>query len=494
MPGPPRTATLPLLARMARNRLEVMEYAVNTFGNAVRLPLGHKTLHIFNRPEHAGHVLLDNAANYRKGIGQVHARRVMGDGLLTSDGDLWRRQRKTIQPLFQARRLAGLVTVMAEEAEKLVVGLRESAGGGPVDIRDEMTGLALGVLGRTLLNADLGAFETIGRSLEAIQDQAMFEVMSLSAVPLWVPLPWQLRFRRARKDLQDVVDRLTADSGSRTDGDDIVSCLVESVRQEQDPRVSRRRMRDELVTLLLAGHETTASTMSWAFYLLDKHPEAWERVHVEAVEMFSKGIPDTEALHQLKFTGKVIQETLRLYPPVWLLPRIAKNADTIDGYRVPAGADVLISPYLMHRNPDLWADPLRFDPDRFGDQGTPGGQRYAYIPFGAGPRFCMGNSLGVMEATLVLSAVARDLRLKKVPNYKVVGEPMLTLRVRGGLPMTVHPASLAPIRRLGASSPCTHRASFTLARPKAFLFDQRIEAQIRSCARIDRKRARRRTN
>src|SRR5215469_6163103 len=292
MPGPPRTATMPLLIRMVRNRLEVMEYAVNNFGDAVRLPLGHKTLHVFNRPEHAGHVLVDNAANYRKGIGQIHARRVMGDGLLTSDGELWRKQRKTIQPLFQARRLAGLVTVMADEAEKLVVRLRESAKTGPVDIRDEMTGLALGVLGRSLLDADLGTFESIGQSLEVIQDQAMFEVMSLGAVPLWVPLPRQLRFRRARKDLQDIVDRLAADSASRTGGDDIVSRLAESMTGEKDPHVGRARMRDELVTLLLAGHETTASTMSWAFYLLDEHPEAWERMHAEAVEVFSQGTPD----------------------------------------------------------------------------------------------------------------------------------------------------------------------------------------------------------
>jgi enediyne biosynthesis protein E7 len=440
MPGPPRTATVPLLARMVHHRLEVMEYAVGNFGDAVRLPLGHKTLYVFNHPEHAGHVLVDNAANYRKGIGQVHARRVMGNGLLTSDGELWRRQRKTIQPLFQARRLAGLVTVMAEEAEKLVARLRESADRGPVDIRDEMTGFALGVLGRSLLDADLGRFATIGESLEAIQDQAMFEVMSLGAVPLWVPLPRQLRFRRARKDLQHIVDRLAAEGRSRTGGQDIVSRLLESAGREQDHRAGRARMRDELVTLLLAGHETTASTMSWAFYLLDKHPEAWERVHAEAVEVFSRGTPDAAALHRLRFTTNVIQETLRLYPPVWLLPRIAEDADEIGGYLVPAGADVLISPYLMHRNRELWDSPLRFDPDRFGKQGTPGGHRYAYIPFGAGPRFCIGNNLGMMEATLVLSAVARDLRLRKVPDYQVVGEPMLTLRVRGGLPMTVHRA------------------------------------------------------
>lgn len=438
LPGPPRASTLPLLVRMMHNRLEVMEYAVNNFGDAVRLPLGHKTLHVFNHPDHVGHVLVDNADNYRKGIGQIHARRVIGDGLLTSDGELWRKQRKTIQPLFQARRLARLVTVIAEEADKLALKLRESAESGPVDIRDQMTGLALGVLGRSLLETDLGMFETIGPSLEAVQDQAMFEVMSLGAVPLWVPLPRQLRFRRARKDLQNIVDRLAAGVSSRTSGEDIISRLVESAKQENDPRIGRGRMRDELVTLLLAGHETTASTMSWAFYLLDKHPEAWERVHAEAVEVFSKGAPDVEALHGLRFTGNVIQETLRLYPPVWLLPRIAKGADEIGQYRISAGADVLISPYLMHRNPSLWADPMRFDPDRFDQPGIPGGHRYAYIPFGAGPRFCIGNNLGMMEATLVLSAVARDLRLRKVPDYEVVGEPMLTLRVRGGLPMTIH--------------------------------------------------------
>jgi cytochrome P450 len=440
MPGPPRTAMGSLLARMVRNRLEVMEYAVNNFGDAVRLPLGPKTLHVFNHPDHAGHVLVSNAANYRKGIGQVHARRVMGDGLLTSDGDLWRRQRTTIQPLFQARRLAGLVTVMAEEAEKLVARLRGLADSGPVDIRDEMTGLALGVLGRSLLDADLGAFE-IAESLEAVQDQAMFEVMSLGAVPLWVPLPRQLRFRRAKKELQEIVDRLAADGRGRDSGEDIISRLLESIRQEPDPQVGRERMRDELVTLLLAGHETTASTMSWAFYLLDQHPEAWERVRAEAAEVFSAGPPDIEALQRLRFTGNVIAETLRLYPPVWLLPRIAEHADEIGGYQVQPGADVLISPYLMHRSPDLWTDPLRFDPDRFDHRGTPGGHRYAYIPFGAGPRFCIGNNLGMMEATLVLAAVARDLRLRKVPGYQVVGEPMLTLRVRGGLPMTIQPAA-----------------------------------------------------
>lgn len=440
-PGPPRVATIRLLPRMVHDRLGVMAAAVAQYGDAVRLPLGPKTLYVFNHPEHAKHVLADNAANYRKGIGQTHARRVMGDGLLTSEGELWRKQRKTIQPVFQAKRIARQAGVIAEEADKLVQRLRNCIGGEPQDLRTEMTGLALGVLGRTLVEADLGAFESLGHSFEVVQDQALFEVMSLGTVPLWVPLPRQVRFRSARKDLARIVGKLAADGGRGTDGDDIVSRLIESVRQETDPRAGRTRMRDELVTLLLAGHETTASTMSWAFYLLDKHPGAWDRVRAEAVRVLGHGTLDAESLHELRYTTMVLQETLRLYPPVWLLPRVANASDEIGGYHVPAGADVLISPYLLHRHPGQWPDPERFDPERFDPAKPVSRDRYAYIPFGAGPRFCVGNTLGMMEATIVLATVARDLRLRKVPGYEVIGEPMLTLRTRGGLPMTVHPAT-----------------------------------------------------
>jgi enediyne biosynthesis protein E7 len=439
MPRPPRTQTLPLLLRLFRNRLEVMEYVTSRYGDVVRLPLGPKTLHVFNKPDYARHVLADHAANYEKGIGQVHARRVMGNGLLTSDGELWRKQRTTIKPVFQARRISGQLAAIAEEAEHLVVRMRERVGGGPLDIRDELTGLALGVLGRTLIDADLSAFESLGHSFEAVQDQALFEVMTLGAVPLWVPLPRQMRFRRAKRELQVIVDQLAADARVRPDGDDVTSRLLDSIKDETDPKVGRTRMRDELLTLLLAGHETTASTMSWAFYLLDQHPEMWERVHDEAVRVFSSGPLTTESLHRLTYTTMVLRETLRLYPPVWLLPRIAKEADQIGEYRVPARADVLICPYLLHRHPDYWPDPERFDPERFAPDNTDSRDTYAYLPFGAGPRFCVGNSLGLMEATVVLAAVARDLRLKKLPAYQVIAEPMLTLRARGGLPMTVHP-------------------------------------------------------
>ncbi|MFD8594408.1 cytochrome P450 [Kitasatospora sp. NPDC059646] len=442
-PGPSRAATPVLLARMAADRLSVMTGAAAAYGDAVRLPLGPKTLYFFNHPDHVRRVLTDNSANYHKGIGLVHARRALGDGLLTSEGELWRAQRKVIQPVFQARRINRQADVIAEEAAALAERLRRTAGTGPVDIRQEMTSLTLGVLGRTLLDADLGAYESIGEAFEIVQDQAIFEMMSLSSVPSWVPLPLQLRFRRARAELDRIVAALADERRRRpaSDGtrDDVLSRLVDATADERDPVARRTRMRDELVTLLLAGHDTTASTLSWTLYLLDRHPEVGDRVRAEVDEVLGDRLPGIEDMHRLTYTSMVLQEVMRLYPAVWLLPRKALAEDEIGGYRVPAGADVVLCPYTLHRHPEFWDDPDRFDPERFAKGRAAGRHRYAYVPFGAGPRVCVGSSLGLLEATVVLVVLLRRLRLAVPPGHRVRAEPMLTLRVKGGLPMTVRP-------------------------------------------------------
>ena len=438
-PGPPRRATFGLLTKLAGDRLALMSTATRDYGDAVRMAIGPKTLYLFNHPDHAKHVLADNADNYHKGIGLIQAKRAIGDGLLTSEGELWRKQRRTIQPAFQAKRIAAQAGAVAQEAGLLVDRLRRHVDGEPFDLMHELTGLTLGVLGRTLLDSDLGAHESIGPSFEAVQDQAMFEMVTLGAVPTWVPLPKQLRFRKARSGLVEIVDQLIAERVRRRDidRDDVLARLIESTRQEPDPKVGARRMRDEMTTLLLAGHETTASTLGWAFHLLDEHPRVWERLHAEAVDVLGDRPPEFEDLHRLVYTSMVIEETMRLYPPVWILTRLAQGPDSVGGYQVPAGADVLICPYTLHRHPAFWEEPERFDPERFDPAKSGTRPRYAYIPFGAGPRFCVGNNLGMMEAAFTLAVVARELRLAKVPGRAVKPEPMLSLRVRGGLHVTV---------------------------------------------------------
>jgi cytochrome P450 len=442
-PGPGRAQTPKLLRHLVGDRLRLMSEAATRYGDAVRLAIGPKVLYFFNEPDAAKHVLADNAANYHKGIGLVQARRALGDGLLTSDGDRWRAQRRIISPTFQPKRIAAQAAAIADEGTRLVDRLRAQAGGPPIDVTRAMTGLTLGVLGRTLLDADLDPFASIGHAFEAVQDQAMFEMVTLSAVPPWLPLPRQVRFRRARRELQRVVDDLVAQRHARpggASGDDALSRLISSAESEPDPAVGRRRLRDELVTLLLAGHETTASTLSWTLYLVDRHPHVWERLHAEAVDVLGDGPPDEAGLRRLEYTSAVVQEAMRLYPPVWILPRLAQQDDEVAGYRVPAGADVVVCPYTLHRNPALWTDPERFDPERFLGDHPVGRPRYAYLPFGAGPRYCVGSALGMMEAVTVTALLARELRLRAVPGRPVVPEPMLSLRVRGGLSMTVHPA------------------------------------------------------
>jgi cytochrome P450 len=435
-PGPPRRATFRLLKQLFTDRLALMGDNADSYGDVVRIAIGPKAMYLVNHPDLAKHVLADNAANYHKGIGLQEARRALGDGLLTSDGDTWRKQRRTIQPVFQPKRISRQAAVVASEVDGLVKRLAEHDG--PVEILHEMTGLTLGVLGKTLLDAELGGYETLGHSFEAVQDQAMFEAVTLSMVPQWVPLKKQLHFRTAREDLRRIADELVEQrlANPVENGEDVLSRLIASGSGEG---ASRERMRDELITLLLAGHETTASTLGWAFHLIDEHPEVGERLHAEAAEVLGDRLPEHEDLRRLTFTVAVVEEVMRLYPPVWLLPRIAQADDEIGGYHVPAGSDVVVVPYTLHRHPDFWADAERFDPGRF-DAANPAGRppRYAYIPFGAGPRFCIGNSLGVMEAVFVLAMAARDLELHKVPGKVVEPEAMLSLRVRGGLPMTVH--------------------------------------------------------
>ncbi|SDX61920.1 Cytochrome P450 [Amycolatopsis xylanica] len=431
-PGPPRRQTFGLLKKLFTDRLALMTESA-AYGDVVRIAIGPKSLYLVNHPDQAKHVLADNAANYHKGIGLREARAALGDGLLTSDGETWKRQRRTLQPVFQPKRIARQAEIVAAEVGALADRLRSKVDGEPIEILHEMTGLTLGVLGRTLLDAELGGYESLGHSFEGVQDQAMFEAVTLGMVPAWLPLKKQLKFRESRHDLRRIADELVERRFAEelAGRDDVISRLITSGSDD------RERMRDELITLLLAGHETTASTLGWAFHLIDEHPEVGERLHAEAVEVLGDRPPSYEDLKSLTFTVSVIEEVMRLYPPVWLLPRIAQEEDVIDGYRIPAGSDVVVVPYAMHRHPGFWTDPEKFDPGRFAP-GVPRPPRYAYIPFGAGPRFCVGNSLGLMEAAFVLAVVARDLKLAKVPGYEVVPEAMLSLRVRGGLPMTVH--------------------------------------------------------
>jgi enediyne biosynthesis protein E7 len=442
IPGPRPREMFKVMNDTFRDRLGLMTGVSSKYGDVTRFKLGPKNLYLLNHPDHAKHVLADNASNYIKGIGLIHAKKVLGDGLLTSEGELWKRQRKTINPAFHRRRLMKFSGVVVEQGGKLVERWRDKTkhgSYGPVDVVKEMTALTLQVMGQSLLNTDLGAYEQMGHAFEVVQDQAMFEMTTLNMVPHALPLPRHFRFRSARRELERIVLDIVRNRGESGSGDDVLSRLLADYSTEPDEQVRRRRLRDELITILLAGHETTAATLSFAWYEVSQHPEVGEKMRAEVLEVLGdEGVPEYEDLHRLTYTMQVIQETMRLHPPVWILPRRAIEADHVAGYDIPAGADVLICPYTLHRHEEFWEDPLRFDPDRFGSERAATRHSYAYIPFGAGPRFCVGNNLGMMEAVFVAALTAREFRLELRPGHKVIEEAMLSLRARGGLPMIIH--------------------------------------------------------
>lgn len=442
MVATPMRALPSLMRKLWTDRLALLSDAADEYGDAVRFRMGPKTLYFFNHPDHAKYVLADNAANYHKGIGLTEAKRLLGEGLLTSEGELWRKQRRTIQPAFRRDRLGDFAGLIAGEADALVSRLESKVGDGPVDVVAEMTRLTLRVLGAALLDADLSPFIKLGGSFEEVQDQAMFEMVTLRMLPIWLPIPRHRRFHVALRELEDAAMALVdeREASAKPGSGDMITRLLDAYRDEPDPSVRRRRLRDELLTILLAGHETTASTLSWTWYLVDQHPEVAERMREEALQVLGDRLPVLDDLNRLPYTTMVIQETMRLYPPVWALTRRALADDEVCGHHVPAGADIMISPYTLHRHPRYWPDPQRFDPLRFQQANADVTHRYAYIPFGAGPRVCVGSHLGMMEATFVASMVARRFRLGLVPGREVKPEAMLSLRVHGGLPMLVRPA------------------------------------------------------
>jgi enediyne biosynthesis protein E7 len=360
-PGPPMREVPGLLRKLWRDRLNLLSDAAGEYGDVVRFDMGPKTIYFFNHPEHAKHVLTDNATNYRKGMGLHEARRTLGDGLLTSEGETWRRQRQTISPAFRKDRVASFAGVVVGAGTALTRRLDAHVGAGTVDLNREMTALTMDVLGRMLLDADLTQMHQLGPAFDVAQDHAMFEMLTLGAVPLWLPLPRNFRFRAARRELEDAVRILLAARPPVGDkqGTDLISLLSAALKDEPDAQLRWRGLRDQLITMLLAGHETTASTLSWTWYLVSSRPEVAAAIRQEATDVLGDRMPTFDDLARLPYTTMAIQEAMRLYPPVWGLPRKAINADEIDGYRIPAGADVMICPYtrsgsrLPHRLPPI---------------------------------------------------------------------------------------------------------------------------------------------
>ena len=407
----------------------------------IRLSLGGNTQYLIFRPEDAKHVLQENNRNY----GRAPAFRVLqlflGDGLLTSEGDFWLRQRRLAQPAFHRQKLALLTETMIEESVAWVTHLREQATGNPsVNITQSFMDVTMRIVCRTLFGTDVQGHQLTGLShaLEQLNAIANKRIVGPVRFPLWVPTPDRLTFIREAA----LVDKLIYGfiHQRRTEPvmhDDLLDMLLNAEDEETAERMSDRQLRDECVTLFAAGHETSAVAMGWTIYLLAQHPDVMIRLREEINTALGDGTPTPETLRSLPYTAQVIQESMRLYPPAWALSRRALADDQFGEFTVPAGSTVLLSPYLLHRDPVNWPDPDRFDPERFQPEKAKERHPYAYVPFGGGPRLCIGNQFALMEMQILLALFVRNFDVSLPTGYWVGTRPLITLRPRKAIQLPV---------------------------------------------------------
>lgn len=444
-PGPGRWPGLRELETLRDGPHEFLLDLSDRYGHAVRFAVGPFRFYQLSAPETVQHVLVTNQANYGKRTFQyILLSEVTGDGLLTMDGMPWRTRRRLAQPSFHRARIHEFLPVFTTCAEQLAVRWEDAAAAREtVDVAGEMMHVALQAVVRTLFSADVGnRADALWQATLDVLHHLMFRARTLGTVPRWLPTPGNRRFRRSLAVLDRAIyatirERRAGRSGE-AETPDLLQRLMDARDEETHSELSDRQLRDEMITLLIAGHETVASALTWTWHLLASAPDVDARMTEEIESVVGGQSMTADHLQRLPFTVAVFHEAMRLYPPAWVITRRALADDEVDGLRIPKGALVVLSPYVTQRHPDLWPDPTRFDPARFLEDGRGDRHRYAYFPFGGGPHQCIGNHFAIVEATAIIATIARRYRLEPATPGVVTVDPGVTLQPRGGLPMRVH--------------------------------------------------------
>jgi cytochrome P450 len=438
-PGPRGLPILGMLPAVRRNPTAVFMSAARRFGEVVYFKIGPRRGYLITSPSDIRHVLQDNARNYHKSPLYDKLRLSIGNGLLTSEDEFWLRQRRIAQPAFHRHRIAALASVMAEAARDAAAQWETIASAGrPVDIGEEMMRLTRTVVLRALLGADLGPFGAEVDGAWTIINQHIGESFwSLGFTDRW-PTPKYRRFQAARAVLRAAVDHVIGERRrSPSDRGDLLSMLMSARDEETGEAMTDEQLRVEVTTFLLAGQETTSLALTWTWYLLSQHPGAARRLEEEIDGVLSGRPPEYADLANLPYARMVVDEAMRLFPPAWGFSRQALNDDELGGYHLPRGWLAFVMPYVLHRLPAFWDDPDAFDPERFTPERSATRSKYVYLPFGAGPRQCIGSHFALIEAQLVLATLAQSYRLQLAPGHRIEPWPLITLRPRFGMPMTI---------------------------------------------------------
>lgn len=429
---------LPYLGQIRTDTPGFLEECARRYGDLVCFSVGGLKVFFINHPDLIRKVLQDNHHNYSKDTIQYNTlATITGRGLLTSDGEDWLRHRRLQQPAFSRSRLAVLDQVIAPAAEAMLANWARLPSGQVLDIDREMMQVTLEVVGKALFSIDLRtqAPRLTSAVLTAL-DHVIFRAQNPFALPDWAPIPRNLAFRRALKMLDGAVYEIMQERKQAADpGNDLLGMLLSAHDETSGQMLTDLQVRDEIITILIAGHETVASALTWSWYLLAQHPGTYLRLRAEVAGLPAGRLPAYQDLENLPFTTQVFSEALRLYPPAWLITRKAIGEDHFGDYPIPAGSLIVISPYVIHRHPQFWTAASSFQPQRFSEQYEKTWPRYAYIPFGGGPRLCIGNHFALIEGALILAAVTQRYRLALDEGQQVRVDPLVTLRPHHGLPM-----------------------------------------------------------
>jgi cytochrome P450 len=413
--------------------------AARRFGDVVYFKIGPRRGYLISDPADVRHVLQDNARNYHKSPLYDKLRVVLGNGLLTSEDDFWLRQRRIAQPAFHRQRMLGLAGTMADQARTTAAEWQSLASTGqPVDVEEEMMKLTRTVVLRALLGADLGPYtSTIDQAWTTINQYIGESFWSLGFTDT-LPTPKYRRFQSARAVLRGAVEHVISERRRHAiDHPDLLSMLMTARDEETGEAMTDEQLRVEVTTFLLAGQETTSLALTWTWYLLSQHPAERERLEKEIDAVLNGRPPEYADLANLPYLRMVVDESMRLYPPAWGFSRQAMSDDELGGFRLPQGWLAFVIPYVLHRHPAYWQDPDAFDPERFSPERVAERPKFVYIPFGAGPRQCIGNQFALIETQLTLATLAQSYRLHLKPGHNADPWPLITLRPRFGMPMRI---------------------------------------------------------
>lgn len=431
---------LGIIPEFQKGPLQAFVGAAREQGDVVRLRFGPQTNYLVSHPDDIKHVLQMNNRNYRRApMGNRLVMIVSGLNLFTSDGSYWLKQRRMMQPAFHKRRIAGFGQIMSDSTLKMLTGWEKAAKTGElIDMHEEMMRLTMEVVGQALFSVDLSEESNVlGQGFKTATNYINYRFEHPFAMPLFVPTRRNREVKRARRNLyeimQNMIDQRRA-SGEQKD--DLMAMLMEARDEETGEGMNDEQLRNELVIMIGAGHETTSNLLTWLFYVLSKYPDIEEKVLAELETELEGRLPTINDMMNLPYGRMVIQETMRVYPPAWALTsRQTIEDDELGGYHIPANSAVMIMPYVVHHDPRFWDNPDIFDPERFTPERIKQQHKFAYLPFGNGPRKCIGETFALIETQLILATILQRYKLRVKAGYQVQPDPIFTLRVKGGLPM-----------------------------------------------------------